>query len=68
MTFVFPPLFACGDVYVIPGDQTGATPIWSAAQWREAMRTIQEVAKEEGVLPLLHGIDSVHGANYVQVR
>jgi hypothetical protein len=31
------------------------------------MRTIQEVAKEEGVLPLLHGIDSVHGANYVQV-
>lgn len=31
------------------------------------MRTIQEVAKEEGVLPLLHGVDSVHGANYVQV-
>ena len=30
------------------------------------MYTIQHIAKEEGVLPLIHGLDSVHGANYVK--
>ena len=28
------------------------------------MRLIQKVAEEEGVVPLIHGIDSVHGAVY----
>lgn len=39
--------------------------VWTAKQWRQAMRTIQRIAKEEGVVPLIHGLDSVHGANYV---
>lgn len=44
------------------GDNPG---IWTAKEWRQAMRTIQRIAKEEGVVPLIHGLDSVHGANYV---
>jgi len=37
------------------------------AQWRNLIATIQEVATEETRLgiPILYGIDSVHGANYV---
>ena len=47
----------------LAGDSPG---ILTAKQWRQAMHTIQRVAKEEGVLPLIHGLDSVHGANYVK--
>jgi len=46
----------------LAGDSPG---IWTAKEWRQAMRTIQRIAKEEGVPPLIHGLDSVHGANYV---
>jgi len=37
------------------------------AQWRDLIASIQEVATEETRLglPILYGIDSVHGANYV---
>lgn len=47
----------------LAGDSPG---VWTAKQWRQAMRTIQRIAKEEGVVPLIHGLDSVHGANYVK--
>ncbi|TFJ88175.1 hypothetical protein NSK_000527 [Nannochloropsis salina CCMP1776] len=47
----------------LAGDNPG---IWTAREWRQAMRTIQRVAEEEGVLPLIHGLDSVHGANYIK--
>ena len=47
----------------LAGDSPG---IWTAKEWRQAMYTIQHIAKEEGVLPLIHGLDSVHGANYVK--
>jgi beta-glucosidase len=47
----------------LAGDSPG---VWTAKEWRQAMYTIQHIAKEEGVLPLIHGLDSVHGANYVK--
>lgn len=47
----------------LAGDGPG---VWTAKEWRQAMYTIQHIAKEEGVLPLIHGLDSVHGANYVK--
>ncbi|CAM9304335.1 unnamed protein product, partial [Phaeothamnion confervicola] len=38
----------------------------SAPKWRELIRRVQEIAVDSGSrLPLLFGIDSVHGANYV---
>lgn len=39
----------------------------SLEQWHEVIRTIQDKALENGnSLPVLYGIDSIHGANYVK--
>ncbi|MEM1072183.1 MAG: glycoside hydrolase family 3 N-terminal domain-containing protein [Planctomycetota bacterium] len=36
-------------------------------QWREIVTTLQEIAVEESAhgIPLIYGVDSVHGANYI---
>ena len=39
---------------------------WSASQWREVVDQIQAEAAAQGLPPLVYGIDSVHGANYVR--
>lgn len=39
---------------------------WTAAEWREVVREVQETAASLGEPPVLFGLDSVHGANYVQ--
>ena len=39
---------------------------WTASEWRAVIAQIQAEAKAQGLPPLLFGIDSVHGANYVQ--
>eukprot|EP00953_Heterococcus_sp_UTEX-ZZ885_P039268 20128-Heterococcus_DN1.PRE.2 len=40
---------------------------WTAAEWRAVIRRIQQIAAGEGSsIPLLLGIDTIHGANYVQ--
>lgn len=39
----------------------------SIDQWHEVIRTIQDEAlKAPGAIPVLYGIDSIHGANYVK--
>ena len=41
---------------------------WEASQWRKIIRRAQQIAEAAGSkLPLLVGLDSVHGANYVEV-
>lgn len=39
---------------------------WTATEWRAAMTRIQQISMEtNGGHPIIFGIDSVHGANYV---
>ena len=39
----------------------------TVGEWHEVIRTIQDAAlKNELSIPVLYGIDSIHGANYVQ--
>ena len=45
-----------------PAMRTG----WSAAEWRQAVKTVQEEATNLGVPPVLFGLDSIHGATYVR--
>lgn len=41
---------------------------WKASEWRQVIRRAQQIAGGAGSkLPLLIGLDSVHGANYVEV-
>ena len=42
---------------------TGET--WTAQDYREAMIMIQQVARQHQRPPVIWGLDSVHGANYV---
>jgi beta-glucosidase len=39
---------------------------WTAAEWRSVVTQIQAEAQKQGIPPVLFGIDSVHGANYVR--
>ncbi|CAM9207445.1 unnamed protein product, partial [Sphacelaria rigidula] len=40
---------------------------WTATEWRRVIRRCQQIAGRAGSkLPLLIGLDSVHGANYVE--
>lgn len=37
---------------------------WTAKQWRKHIIDIQNVAVSTGTLPIIYGIDSIHGATY----
>ena len=39
---------------------------WSAAEWRAVVEQIQAEAARLGLPPVVIGIDSIHGANYVR--
>lgn len=39
---------------------------WDAKTWRNVIKNIQTIAAQSGVPPILYGIDSIHGANYVK--
>lgn len=41
---------------------------WNVTQWIEFINTVQEIAIKEGnsSVPIIYGLDSVHGANYVK--
>uniref|UniRef100_A0AAV1T2M2 beta-glucosidase n=1 Tax=Peronospora matthiolae TaxID=2874970 RepID=A0AAV1T2M2_9STRA len=48
------------------GRQGSAPYGWSATEFRALIKRIQEITMEEnGGHPILYGLDSVHGANYV---
>ena len=47
------------------GARCGASG-WTASQWRVVVDQIQTEAAAQGLPPLVYGIDSVHGANYVR--
>ncbi|KAG1703191.1 hypothetical protein DVH05_008101 [Phytophthora capsici] len=48
-----------------PNNVTGEVN-WSVGQWREAMTRIQEITMEENDgIPMVYGLDSVHGAGFV---
>ena len=39
---------------------------WNASQYRTAIMQMQRIAKEHNHPPIIYGLDSIHGANYVQ--
>jgi beta-glucosidase len=43
----------------VPGER------WTASQFRQVMVAIQQIAKEHNRPPVIWGLDSVHGANYI---
>mmetsp|Transcript_2699 Transcript_2699/g.4898 ORF Transcript_2699/g.4898 Transcript_2699/m.4898 type:complete len:389 (-) Transcript_2699:1234-2400(-) len=38
---------------------------WRAVDYRNAIQIIQDIARKSGRPPVIYGLDSVHGANYV---
>ena len=55
---------AVGSVLNCPNNHGG--PQWNASEYREAVRAIRQVTDEYGLPPVIWGLDSVHGANYVR--
>ncbi|GMF63888.1 unnamed protein product [Phytophthora fragariaefolia] len=48
-----------------PNDVTGEVG-WDVAQWRDIITRIQEIAMEENDgIPMVYGIDTVHGAGFI---
>ncbi|RLN90867.1 hypothetical protein BBJ28_00024058, partial [Nothophytophthora sp. Chile5] len=48
-----------------PNEITGAYG-WTVPEWRDIVTRVQEIAMEENDgIPMVYGLDSVHGANYV---
>ncbi|EQC42598.1 hypothetical protein SDRG_00327 [Saprolegnia diclina VS20] len=47
------------------GGPKGATYGWNATEWRAILTRIQAIHKKIDGHPILFGLDSVHGANYV---
>ncbi|KAG2502410.1 hypothetical protein JM16_009824, partial [Phytophthora kernoviae] len=48
-----------------PNEITGAYG-WTVPEWRAIVTRVQEIAMEENDgIPMVYGLDSVHGANYV---
>jgi beta-glucosidase len=39
--------------------------LWTVSEWRALITRIQEITLEEAGIPMVYGIDSVHGAIYV---
>ena len=39
---------------------------WNASQFRSAIVEMQRIAREHNRPPIIYGLDSIHGANYVQ--
>ncbi|GMF10326.1 unnamed protein product [Phytophthora lilii] len=49
------------------GGPVGGRTGWSANEWREVIGQIHQIYKEEGAaVPMLYGVDTIHGATYVQ--
>ncbi|ETO69210.1 Lysosomal beta glucosidase [Phytophthora nicotianae] len=49
------------------GGPVGGRTGWSASEWREVIHQIHQIYKEEGAaVPMLYGVDTIHGATYVQ--
>jgi len=38
---------------------------WDCAQWVAAVRQVHEITSANGGVPILVGLDSLHGVNYV---
>ncbi|KAI9906692.1 hypothetical protein PsorP6_004156 [Peronosclerospora sorghi] len=56
---IFNSPFAAGPL----GGRTG----WNTSEWRDVIQQIHQIYKEEGAaVPVLYGIDTIHGATYVQ--
>lgn len=48
------------------GHVTDGRTGWSAAEWRRIIEQIQDVYREHKQVPMLYGIDTIHGATYVR--
>ncbi|CAM9120440.1 unnamed protein product, partial [Scytosiphon promiscuus] len=56
--------YRIGSLFNTPFGRSGG---WKASEWRHIIRRAQQIAEGAGSkLPLLIGLDSVHGANYVE--
>ncbi|RLN95793.1 hypothetical protein BBJ28_00020185 [Nothophytophthora sp. Chile5] len=49
------------------GGPVGGRTGWTASEWRDVIQQIQQIYREEGAaVPMLYGVDTIHGATYVQ--
>jgi beta-glucosidase len=53
-----------GSVFNTPSNTNGI--LWNATEWRQNIRILQASATKYDRPPVLFGLDSVHGANYVK--
>ncbi|ETW00493.1 hypothetical protein H310_07108 [Aphanomyces invadans] len=47
------------------GGPVGSKAGWTATEWRTLLTSIQSIHAKHSKHPILYGLDSVHGANYV---
>ncbi|KAF0684127.1 Aste57867_23857 [Aphanomyces stellatus] len=55
-----------GSYFNSPFDATTAHGLWSAAEWHAVIDAIQAIYAEYDAIPIIYGIDTTHGANYVR--
>ena len=55
---------AVGSLLNCPNNENG--PQWNATEYRQVVMAIRQVTDEYGLPPVIWGLDSVHGANYVR--
>ncbi|KAF1335423.1 Lysosomal beta glucosidase, partial [Globisporangium splendens] len=48
------------------GHVTDGRTGWSAAEWKQVIAQIQEIYKQHNQIPMIYGIDTIHGATYVR--
>lgn len=48
------------------GHETGGRTGWNATEWKRVIDQIQDVYREHNQIPMIYGIDTIHGATYVR--
>ncbi|KAL4125266.1 hypothetical protein PRIC2_008851 [Phytophthora ramorum] len=51
------------------GGPVGGRSGWRASEWRDVIQQIHQIYKEEGAaVPMLYGVDTIHGATHAECR
>ncbi|CAK4644015.1 hypothetical protein LEN26_007980 [Aphanomyces euteiches] len=54
-----------GSLFNTPFSGWNGRNTWTPDEWRAVLNDIQVIFAENGALPVIYGIDTIHGANYV---
>ncbi|CAK4154392.1 unnamed protein product [Aphanomyces euteiches] len=55
-----------GSYFNSPFDRSSSHELWTASEWKHIIDEINAIYAKENAVPMIYGIDTVHGANYVR--